>query len=626
MATRRRAGTAGGTARRGHGAARGGRGAGSAGRARQPPARQPSAVPIPPGMRAWVLVLPPGESRQDWLASLALARRYGAVYDQARRVPMYVGYRLPDELADYAAPAFSWEAFLTDEINGEVTPPPPPTGRFVPRPVQREAAAAIRAAAAAGLRGFLEADDVGTGKTISCYLGMLEVARIRPLRTLLIVCPKSAIPHWRRTVADMGTQGLRVAIINYDRLRSLLSVPATAAAAARTRTRNKRIAEQGRPLVAWDGVIFDESHKLRAYGFDNDSQRALAAASLARYAQTAAQAPFVIWASATAGHAVHEVGYLAPLLAQVTGQTLGSVRDYGPWLIGQGFHVAPGGFGRYQWTADPAEREQDIAAFRSMMFDRPVPVAIRRLPDWEDVRWVPVPVALDAEQRRRYAQAWTAFRAELQLARRGQDPRAGLVARLRFRQKASLLRADETAGQVLDLLDNQRQVVVSVAFTETLDAIAARLARASVEVARFDGRSGYDREAERLRFQRGEVPVILSTVTEAVSFHAGELLPDGGPASAVPRVTVIHDPRYSGLELIQITGRAHRDGQAAPALVMYAEDTVEEGVVAVVLDRVATTKEMVGDDTSLLRSLEEVLDGGSAPSIEEVLARLAPSG
>ena len=295
-------------------------------------------------MRAWVLVVPPGASRQDWLASLALARTHGAVYDQARRVPLYIGYRLPEALESYAAPPFSWEAFLTDEINGEVSPPPIATGRFVPRPIQREAAAAIVAAAAAGYRGFLEADDVGTGKTISCLLGMLEVAQIRPMRTLLIVCPKSAIPHWRRTVADMGTRGVRVAIINYDRLRSLLTIPASAAAAVRTRTKNKRIVEQGQPLVRWDGVIFDESHKLRAYGFDNDSQRALAAASLARYADTAADAPFVVWASATAGHAVHEVGYLAPLLAELTGQTLGSVRDYGPWLQQQGFHVLPGGY------------------------------------------------------------------------------------------------------------------------------------------------------------------------------------------------------------------------------------------------------------------------------------------
>src|SRR5690242_12274646 len=152
-------------------------------------------------MRAWVLVLPPGATRQDWLASLALARTQGAVYDEARRVPLYIGYRLPEALQSYAAPPFSWEAFLTDEINGGVTEPPTPTGRFVPRPIQLEAASAIAAAASAGRRGFLEADDVGTGKTISCYLGMLEVAEIRPMKTLLIVCPKSAIPHWRRTVA-----------------------------------------------------------------------------------------------------------------------------------------------------------------------------------------------------------------------------------------------------------------------------------------------------------------------------------------------------------------------------------------------------------------------------------------
>jgi hypothetical protein len=375
-------------------------------------------------------------------------------------------------------------------------------------------------------------------------------------------------------------------------------------------------------VVAWDAIIFDESHKLRAYGFDNDSQRALAAASLAQYAAEAPAAPFVIWASATAGHAVHEVGYLAPLLAQLTGQTLASVRDYGPWLAEQGFHVAPGGYGRYQWTTDAQHRDEDITRFRELMFDREVPVAIRRLPDWEQVRWIPVPVELDVEQRHRYEQAWTAFREDMSLARHGRDPRAGMVARLRFRQKASLIRTDETVQQVLEMLDNERQVVVSVAFTETLDVIADKLSAAKVEVAVFDGRPGYDREAERERFQRGEARVLLSTVTEAVSFHAGELLADGTRATATPRITVVHDPRYSGLDLIQISGRAHRDGQVAPVMVMYAEGTVEEGVVATVLDRVATTKEMVGDDTTLIRCLEQVLDGGPAPAVDDVMVRL----
>jgi hypothetical protein len=185
-----------------------------------------------------------------------------------------------------------------------------------------------------------------------------------------------------------------------------------------------------------------------------------------------------------------------------------------------------------------------------------------------------------------------------------------------------LIRTEDTTAQVLDLLDNDRQVVVSVAFSETLDVLAERLTRAKVSVARFDGRSGYDREAERLRFQRGQAQVILSTVTEAVSFHAGELLPEGDRATTTPRVTLIHDPRYSGLELIQITGRAHRDGQAAPAMVMYASGTVEEGVVATVLDRVATTKEMVGDDTCLIRLREAVPAGGSQPPLDDVLGRL----
>ena len=60
-----------------------------------------------------------------------------------------------------------------------MSPGPGPSGVApkIPRPIQTSGAAMIAAAAADGWRQFLLCDDVGTGKTITLWLGALAVAR-----------------------------------------------------------------------------------------------------------------------------------------------------------------------------------------------------------------------------------------------------------------------------------------------------------------------------------------------------------------------------------------------------------------------------------------------------------------
>src|SRR5690606_8802521 len=103
-----------------------------------------------------------------------------------------------------------------------------------------------------------------------------------------------------------------------------------------------------------------------------------------------------------------------------------------------------------------------------------------------------------------------------------------------------------------------------------------------------------------VRFQRGEVPVCLFTVTEGISLHAGEVAIDG---SDQPRALVIHDPRWSAIATAQIEGRTHRDGQAAVAWHTFAEDTVEGDVVDALLARLEDMAGLLGDDTTGLDAL-----------------------
>ncbi|RYE79925.1 MAG: hypothetical protein EOP19_19575, partial [Hyphomicrobiales bacterium] len=67
--------------------------------------------------------------------------------------------------------------------------------RFVPRPHQQEARDAILAARASGRPGFLLGDLTGLGKTLSAWLAIAGM----PEAEVLVICPKGAIPQWRRT-------------------------------------------------------------------------------------------------------------------------------------------------------------------------------------------------------------------------------------------------------------------------------------------------------------------------------------------------------------------------------------------------------------------------------------------
>ena len=162
-----------------------------------------------------------------------------------------------------------------------------------------------------------------------------------------------------------------------------------------------------------------------------------------------------------------------------------------------------------------------------------------------------------------------------------------------------------TDDLVDDLLANGHQVAVSVEFLDAADAVVAQLARRKVPAAVVSGAvAAGDREQARLRFQTGEVPVVVFTVCEGISLHAAERTVGGND---VPRSLVVHDPRWSAIATAQIEGRTHRDGRNAVAYHCFAADTVEEQVVAATLQRLTDMKAMIGDDVSPLEAFADAL-------------------
>ncbi|PKN56487.1 MAG: ATP-dependent helicase [Deltaproteobacteria bacterium HGW-Deltaproteobacteria-14] len=521
-------------------------------------------------------------------AMRAVASASGARWDADAGAFLFVGDALPPGLAPFRAQPYSLEERVERQLNGAAfRRHERPTGpALVPRPHQREAVTAIGASVRAGHQGFLLADDVGLGKTITAWQAILEMPKAK---TVLITCPLAVVAHWRRTIAAMGDGGREVTVLNYERLGKLFELTPK----ARAKVKSKKGLARSGTAAAFDVLVWDESHRCK--------NPAAARSKLA--AKLNAAGGFALWLSATAGQNPLELSYLAPLLARVTGDKPGELRDFEAWCQKQGLGVRRGQYGRWEWDSDPADCEK----VRGLLFDGRTPAGVRRRPEeiagWPELNRILTPIALDGEARALYDAAWTEFRRELELEQKGKNPRSALAATLRLRQKGSLLRVPGTAELVRELLDNGHQVAVSVAFLESLEALRDDLEGdlGPGGCAIIAGAlSADEKESERLRFQRGDARVVLFTVEEGISLHQGE-------HNEVPRSEVIHDLRWSAIQMAQIEGRCHRDGRFAQVYWAYADDTLEERIANVVCGRLQSMKGMVGDDTDTLREIGALL-------------------
>lgn len=538
-------------------------------RAKAPATPQDQFTPEP-GERLWVLDVPYGQPAP------------GARWNKSLGVTMYCGRSLPVELSGYRSRQYTFERFVEDTINSD-RQPPEPARSMSPRTLQVEAARAIARHAAAGGPIFLLADDTGVGKTLSAVIGAKTAASLRKGTRILVVADRPAaitIPAWTSTIAAAGDGGLTWCVITWDRLAKAKK-------------------------HSWDIIIGDECQAVR----HQTTKRWAKWATLSGAARKTDR-PYQILASATPGHSPLELGYLGAAFAHATGEDHREWNnDYTGQLRRHGFH-----FDKSEWTKNARARRADVKQINAWLTEGPAPATIHREAPWGPVPLSGMTVRLTPPQRAQYDQEWGEFREAMNLARRGKDIAKGRAAVLRFRQKAGLLRVQQTAEWVAAQVDAGRQVAVSVQYVETAaDPLVDALTGLGMQVARIYGQGRFDPEHERLRFQTGVAPVVVFTVTASINLHANELLQDGQQATSTPRVGVFHQARYSGIQARQVCGRTHRDHQVSPWHVMYAEDTIEERVARLMIERFAAATDLVGGDTTLLSKIARLLGADWLP-------------
>lgn len=93
------------------------------------------------------------------------------------------------------------------------------------------------------------ADDPGLGKSVQALFAILQSG----CKNVLIVCPKTVKPSWEEEISKWlgNDHGIKFTIIGYPQLLEMGKLSAA-------RVSNKSLA-----AVKWDGIIFDEAHRLR---------------------------------------------------------------------------------------------------------------------------------------------------------------------------------------------------------------------------------------------------------------------------------------------------------------------------------------------------------------------------
>lgn len=329
---------------------------------------------------------------------------------------------------------------------------------------------------------------------------------------------------------------------------------------------------------------------------------------------------FKINMSATAGKDPSKVSYLHRGMYWADGaQPLPHMdaERFSEWSKSHGLSVGKDSYGNaLSWTPEEGAKDAELERLNSILFGGETPWGFRRMPDWPEQRRYSIPVELTPDEIDAYNTEWKGFQVALKaIDRKLKSPTTsakersalrarGLVEQTRYRQKAGQIRAAGTAALAMGFIEKGHQVAISAEYLGNVDRLYEELTLLKVPTAIFTGENRETREEERIAYQRGDKTAIIYTPVEGFNLHAGETAVGG---NAVPRVTIIAEPRWSPGKALQAEGRGQRNGTDAPVYYPFASGTVEEVVINKCVDGMRSIGIINGDDTAPFDGLKEAL-------------------
>ena len=539
-------------------------------------------------------------------------RAYGVRVYEARNG------ELPRSLEGRTPEPHTWPAHLQRRINDE---PYTPLGERARTPIflreyQAPRVEEITAAHRSGGPGYLLGYPTGSGKT---YISVEAINRIRP-RRVLVIAPVSHLMGWRSVISQHAEGLTEWVVINPDRLHTLFRLPEDDPQDLMDVPASDRASHAirwGEPITEFDVVVTDESQILAHAETDRAS---LWRRLIGWQEDGSPPSAFTLNLSATSWSHPAETHSAAHLLAHIKGVPVPPenilLLDYLGWLRNRvGVELAQNRQGKWTWKDDAG----GVHALTSLLYERGLGATEDRetlgLPNQDrSLRFI----ELSPTDRERYDLEWNEFRTLYGRSRVDNvEPGTGREAYLRNLQKAAQIKAPYIADLAVDYLSDGYQVVLVAWFHDTMlalnkavDRIASQrqltappsrqwaLALAGTDV--FGRSIPPARRDQSIRaFQSGLVTVLITSVVEAISLHAGQANAgiDGRDATDARRVTIFGDVLHGGKKAFQAEGRATRDAQRAEAIYCIAADTKEVSAFSGAFRNLANTAALttIGD-------------------------------
>ena len=372
--------------------------------------------------------------------------------------------------------------------------------------------------------------DTGTGKTAKAVWIAKQLGK-----PTAVVCPKAVIPSWRNWLKEAKVKPLF--IHNYEKLR----------------TGKTGFGEFKNGMWVWSEklptdalLIWDEVHKCKGVNSLNGKML------------IQSKKFYTLMLSATFAS--------NPLDMKSTGYILGlhEYNNFFPWAIRNGVKKAPWGalsyFGGKKKLAE-IHKSMGAKAHRIKIEDLgdkfPDNEVFAEAYDCGDVQ------GLYDELEKKLAEI---------AASKAKDKPHPMTEILRARQESELVRVPVLIEMAETLLDEGRSVVIFCNFRGTIEALQAKLKKASVI---WGEQSEAEREEMISEFQSDSNHVMICQIQ---SGGVGVSLHDINGNR--PRSSLIC-PTYSAIDLKQALGRIHRAGAKSKAVqrIIFAADSIEENVM-----------------------------------------------
>jgi superfamily II DNA or RNA helicase len=401
----------------------------------------------------------------------------------------------------------------------------------------------------------VDGSDLGIGKTYTAT----GVARELNM-DIMVVCPKAVMESWKRVIKNhFKMWGNCVGIINYESLRIGKTGSMYASYVKRRDTRRKEFVWK---IPKNTLIIWDEAQKLKNAKTKN-SETCMAALK-AGYK--------MLFCSATMA--------TNPLELRTIGQCIKlfkNTKEYYDWVYKHG--VVKGRFG-LEFTGDKkslVKLSTDIFSNRGIRLKRDT------IPNFPETQIIAECYEMDKEDSDKINSIYDEMRLELlkieKLAKKDQKS-SELTAILRARQSIEMTKVPLFVEMIEDGLENNMSVVVFCNFTETINALSARLKTKCIVNGEIKDKI---RQQNIDNFQSDKERVILINLAAG---GAGLNLHD--ITGKHPRLALI-SPSYSAVNMRQATGRVWRDSAKSKSIqkIVFVANTVEERVCNTVNQKLA---------------------------------------